>query len=195
MKPHDFGLTFEALVPVLRSRIAFQYLQQKIRPREHAIFDRANEFEQAACHGFEVTAQARAEQHAGWMRPNPQAPGPQAAAAALKELALSGTIVLISEVPTHPELARIRGKRVNHQALLAGHGLDKVANIRVDPGGFNIPADAYCDFAHIAPGKADIWLQALFERIVEAAEAGNQSAVGTAAIPEQHHAVHGSSAI
>ncbi len=150
-----------------RAMIAFRYVQHKLRRRDHTLFDSEDEFEKAACSGFDDAADDRVDLDATWIRSNPKDPGPQAAANALKELAANGAQIHIVDIPAHPELTKAKARKFDTRTLLTLHGLDRIQNIHVPSAGIAVPVSAYCDYAHIDPEKADVWLAPLFKRIAD----------------------------
>lgn len=153
-----------------RGMIAFRYLQERLRGRDFVMFDTQREFMQAACYGFEASAKAQLDNVDTWMNANPADPGPMAAAAAIRQMAESGSNVYIANIPPHPDLAKLKAPRPDTQKLLAAHGLEGMANIHPMQGSTAVEPGAYCDYNHINPEKAAVWLSPLFQKMA----AGNE---------------------
>jgi hypothetical protein len=158
-------LLYEDLGSLFRARIGFRYLQRTIRGGEFSLFDRQEEFGEPACLGFDRPPEERVRRRRTWVHLDPANPGPREAAAALRRLAENGTRIYVADIPVHPRLAELRADEMDHHVLMARHGLNGHANIRLLVTGASIPADAYCDYAHMSPQRAGIWLRPLFAAI------------------------------
>jgi hypothetical protein len=143
-----------------------RYVQQRFWGRSYAVFDVEREFRAPACSGFSNPPEERAQEHRSWMRTDVSAPGPMAAAAALRMLAAEGTKIYLAEIPTHPRLAALQTEKIPSDRVIALHALDAEANFEPFHSPVDIPTTAFCDFAHISPEQAGKWLRPLFGRIV-----------------------------
>jgi hypothetical protein len=166
----DFVVTmpemfYEDFTTVARIRMAIRYLQVTFWGRDFVLTDQPEKFAEPSCDGFGYDPHLREEIATSWIESGLDNPGPKSAAKAMVELSAKGTKIYIAAIPVHPALAKIRGERVNVQAILKDLGVSKSPNIRVLTDFIAVPPDAFCDYAHIDPKNAHYWLRPLFERL------------------------------
>jgi len=145
---------------------AMQYSYQILRHRDFHLFDPKEEFSQPVCKGFELSAAARMRIHKRWIsRASLRSKGPKLAYSAIEDLANTGILVIIARIPRHPDLERLM-PRDSSELLAATRQLaSKYENViaLMNPPVFD--RDAFCDYAHLHPEKAQRWMSWVFQAI------------------------------
>lgn len=156
-------LFFEDFNNTSRAWLGFRFLQTKLWGQDFKLFGN-REFHEPVCHGFARTIEDRLADHSEWIMDSRTSPGPELARETVRRLANVGALVIIGDVPVSRRMLSLR-PGISEVQFTSESGLSKLPNLRTawTPG--PIADEEYCDWAHIKPTSANVWLRPFFASV------------------------------